>query len=361
MAKTIEQILGYKNLTGIMQSPTLGVPNVWPEEFMSLTRDIEGDSADMIVVSASRQTAPSVNYGSASKRVAQETISGRSGKCIHSFFNITHKASTLVALRNMDDMNMQRKGQQVVDFQTQEARRKSDNLRISSVNSVMRYGAIYFDGNGNLLPSSSGAVLTVDMQVPANNKNQLNSAIQASWATAGTDILLSMSNVKKAAVQNTGRPIKYAYYGSAIPGYLANNTAIKELMKSDAALTSSLRQNRIPTGFGIEGIEWRPLDVSYFVDADGTNREWFPSDYVVFMPEVDRSWYEMQQGSFLIPTDLNPAPDVNTALANLEAQYGMFSYAALLRDPVALIQYFGDTFLPVLRDPSSIYIADTAF
>jgi len=361
MAKTLEQILGYKTLTGIMQSPLGGVPSVWDERFFTTTKEIDGDTADMIVVNATRQNAPTVAYGSASRRVNPEVVSGRSGKCIHSFYNMVHKTSTLTALRNMDDANQQRKAQQYIDMQTVEARRRGENLRISALNSIFRYGALYIDANGNLLPSSSGAAMTVDMQVPTNNKNQCNSAISASWATAGTDILGNLSNIKKAAVQNSGRQIRRAYYGSDIPKYLRGNTDIKAMMTSDSAMSASLRQNKIPAGFGIEGIEWIPLDVAFFVDSENVVREWFPSDFIVFTPEVDQSWYEMQEGSYLVPGDINTASDAQEALASMETVYGMGSYAKLDHDPVSLKQYFFDTFLPVLRDPAAVYLADVVF
>jgi hypothetical protein len=237
-----------------------------------------------------------------------------------------------------------------------------DNNRISAVASMLRYGEIYYNGQGDLLHSSSGATQTVSLGVPAANKDQLGGNIAASWATAGTDILGQLANIQKTAVQTTGLPLTRCYYGSGVINSLLGNNAIKELMKSDTALTSALRQNRIPEGFGLSGMRWEPLWTSHFRDSSGTAREWFPSDFVVFTPEVTRDWYEMQEGSYPVPTSIgNVSADGVAAVNDLEYVNGMFSYAHAISDPVGVRHFMGDTFLPVLRQPNAIYIADTQF
>lgn len=360
MAKTLDQVLGYRSLTGIITSPNGGVPNVWPEAcFTGATvRPIVGDTAEWTQVPNSRRTSRSNNYGSKSREQDMVDIIGRVGKCVHSFEHINHKMNVLTALRNMEDMEAQKRGQAIVDIQTAEFRRKFNNLRVAAVSSIFRHGAVYFDGDGNLLPSSSGAVTTVDMQVPANNKNQLNSAISASWATDGTDVLGDLATIQLRAVQATGLPLKYAYYGKSICEYLTSNTTVKELLKANASMSEAFTMNRIPKGFGIENLEWRPLYTSYYVDNDGTDREWFPGDFIVFMPEVTPDWYLMLEGSFEVPTSVNPTADANSANSDFKTVQGMFSYAHPTSDPPGIKHLAGDTFLPALRNPSAVFLAD---
>ena len=51
----------------------------------------------------------------------------------------------------------------------------------------------------------------------------------------------------------------------------------------------------------------------FFVDDTGTVREWFPSDFIVFMPEVTQDWYELQEGSYPVPKELSVSALVRTS------------------------------------------------
>lgn len=360
MAKAIESLLGFRTLIDMVKSPVGGVPNVWPTECLTTTRPLGSDTAEWVEQISARTNAPTVNYGSAARKMAQEQVTTRTAKCIYSNNYVDHKGSVLNAL-NGEDRGAQNRAKMLVDYQTMEFRRKMQNTRISAISSAFRYGAIYLDGDGNILPSSSGAVQTIDLSVPAANKNQIASAISASWATAGTDILGDLSTINLRAVQTSGLPLKYAYYGKSIPGYLTGNTNVKELMKSDAGLTTQLRQNRIPQGFGIENLEWRPLVTSFFVDSTGTNREWFPGDFVVFMPEVTRDWYELLEGRYQIP-DTAAGMGIQSSdpsMGDFGSVNGMASWVKKQDDPVGLRHHQADMFLPTFKVPSAVFIADT--
>lgn len=360
MAKAIESLLGFRTLIDMVKSPVGGVPNVWPTECLTTTRPLASDTAEWVEQISARTNAPTVNYGSAARKMAQEQVSTRTAKCIYSNNYIDHKGAVLNAL-NGSDREAQNRAKMLVDYQTMEFRRKMQNTRISAISSAFRYGAIYLDGDGNILPSSSGAVQTIDLSVPAANKNQLNGVIAAAWNVAGTDILGHLSALNLAAVQQSGLPLKYAYYGSAIPGYLTGNTNIKEIMKSDSGLTSQLRQNKIPTGFGIENLEWRPLVTSFFVDSTGTNQTWFPSDFVVFMPEITRDWYEFLEGRYQLP-DTAVGMGISSgdpSMVDFGSVNGMASYVKKIDDPVGLRHYQSDMFLPTFKVPSAVFIADT--
>ncbi|MEK7767960.1 MAG: hypothetical protein AAB368_17145, partial [bacterium] len=93
----------------------------------------------------------------------------------------------------------------------------------------------------------------------------------------------------------------------------------------ERALGDSLSMHRIPPSFGIEGMEWRPLHLAFMVDAAGATQEWFPSDYIVFMPEPSMDWWEVQEGSYEVPTNIAPVSGVEAALANFATVQGMFS------------------------------------
>lgn len=361
MGKSLDQLIGYKNLTGLITSPLGGVPMVWPSELLGMTQDIVGDTAEWMRVKNSRQNPPLTNYGSASKEINQEDLIKSAAKCIHSATHISHKMDVLTALRNFEDMGAQARGRQVVDMQTAEFRRKYDNLRVSALNSVFRHAKLYVDGAGNILPTSAGQVQTIDFQQSANNRDQLNGVIAASWATAGTDILGQLLTLQRTAVQTTGLPLTRAYFGHLVPASLTGNTTVKELMKSNRILTEQLMSSVIPADFGIVGMKWYPLHMAFMNDAAGAVQNWFPGDYVVFMPEPSRDWWVTQQGSYEVPTRIGLSTTVEEALASLATVHGKFSYVSLEHNPPRFNHYAGDTFLPIPRNPDAFYIADTQF
>jgi hypothetical protein len=239
------------------------------------------------------------------------------------------------------------------------------NLRVAAVLAALIQGVIYFDADGNLLASATGAKLTVDMQIPAGHKTQLNvfgtgNIISASWATAATDIIVQIKNLKKAARKETGYPLAHAFYGENVLDYFLTNTKLKELINRNASYQTAFSKGEIADGF--LGLKWWPIEQAFFKDQDGSYQDLAAATQIVFTPEPDNSWWELMEGSYVIPTSLgNLASDMNSALSNLTEVTGMFSYAKVLDDPATIKQLAGDTFLPVVKVPKAVYNATVAF
>lgn len=361
MSKTLQQILGGKNLTGVIQGVKPGVPkDLFPPAFVTPTRTVEGDHCTYRKVSGTRKTARLVQYGSPSVARNLSGVSELPVKLMHSKEHITHAPAVLMNLTNLGDENKQKLGQGEITRQTAEFKDLFTNLRYSVVYSILRYGAVYFDGNGNLLPSSTGAVTTIDFGMSANNKNQLNGIISASWATAGTSIHAQIAALKKAARKATGYPITHCFYGSNILDDFLTNTKLKELINRTSVLQSGFAAGEIPNGF--LGLQWHPMSEAFFNDNSGTDQDWFSSDICVFTPDPSPEWWEVIEGTYPIPTDIGKiSADGAGALGQVTEAAGMFSYAQLLTDPVTIKQIAGDTFIICLKVPNAIYIADVEF
>lgn len=361
MAKTLEQILGYENLIGVLNDPAGGVPtDIIDPRFLSLTRQVVGNMAKWDISPSTRRTAATTNYGTPARQSTKTSIGSRSAKCIHAFNMEPHDAATLTMLRQFDSPDVQTRGQQLIDAQTANFRLKLNNLRVSSVYSALRYGEIYLDGNGELLPSASSAVQTVDLQVPAANKGNLGGLVTADWNVASTDIPGNISGIVSAGRKGSGTAIRHAYYGKAIPSYFAANNYYKELLRADAVLATSLRSGTIPKGFGNQQIEWHPINDAFFEDSTGVNRDWFPDDFVVFTPEPSKDWYEMIEGSYEVPTTLGEVGgDANALVSAFKTTHGMFSFAKIDHNPSGIHHFMGDTFLPVFKVPNAVWIANT--
>ena len=364
MSKTIEQILGFENLTGLITDPLGGVPgDLIPAGFTNTAgaRQVAGNTAKYTKVDGTRETARLVQYGGPSVKRGLKNVSEVPVVLMHTHEHINHEMSTLTALRNYDNPQLQARGQVEVDRQTAGFRSLFNNLRMSAIFSIFRFGAIYFDGDGHLLPTSTGAVTTVDFSVPAGNKDQLDvfgggDIIGASWATAGTDIIGDMHALKKAARKLTGYPLRNAFYGENILDYLLGNDKLKEFLNRNPAMQTALIAGDIPNG--LFGLNWIPFYEAFYKDSGGTLRDWWGGDIICFTPNASPDWWDWLLGSYEVPTELGIASDASAALANFSTTHGMFSYASITTDPPGIKHNAGDTFLPTLKVPGAIFIAD---
>lgn len=361
---TLAQLLGAATLTGVIQGIRGGVPltGLDPALFTTTAR-VDGDTAIFHKTESTRQTSRRAGYGSQPRARALVGISQTPTKLIHSFERADHSLTTYMNLTSFDSPARQEMGRQEVARQTEEFRRLFDNLRVSAVASSLALGAIYFDGDGNLLPTSSGAVVTVDQGIPAANKTQLNmlgggSIISASWATAGTDILGQIANIRSAYIKLTGYELDTFLYGANIRNYLLNNTGCAALLQSHGRLAEALAMQEIPDGFA--GVaHWKPADALHFTDQSGTIQSWVGGDVIIGAPKITREVYELQQGTYPVPQSVGKVyASPEAALADVATMEGMFQFAMAQTAPPTLQHFAGDTFLPVFKVPKAFIIGD---
>ena len=351
--------MGYTALTGLIQATTSGIPNPLPEKFMSTTRDVIGDAGRYTRVTGQRRTARLGKYGASALRRELKDVGSVDVKLMHTFEEQPIPPLVMQALRNYENYEVQKMGMQEVARQVKEFTQLFVNLRIATIMQVLANGILYFDGSGNLLPSSSGAVETISFQMNANNQNQLNGIIAASWATASTNIPLHLRNLKKRAAQLTGYELKYAFYGVNLPTYFTTNDYVLDYLSRNPTWSNKYLESEhgeIPDG--LFGLTWIPVYNSFFEDSTGTNQEIVGVDKVIFTPDVSSDWWEVMQGSYLVPTSINITTDAGAAMNSLKQVYGMFGYGLAGHNPVTVNTFYGDTFLPVIRNPDVVFQAD---
>lgn len=361
MAKTIQQVLHAKSLTGLIQAINPGLPRVLPNGFYTPTRNVRGNTAEYTKVEGRRDVAMAVQYGSKSKAATQKGVARVPVTLWHSFMNMAHNAEVLDMLRQYDRPEAQNFGMQELERQSRGFATIFENTRQSLMHSALFTGYIYLDGDGNLLPTSSGAAITIDFGVPAAHRSQLDilgagNIIAASWATAGTDIIAHINGVKSALTRKTGYVPMHAFYGKNIPSYFARNTGIGALLQTDRQLAEGLGSNGT---FQVGGLTWHNAQDAMFVDQNGAIQGWLGDDSVIFTPNPGADWWELLNGSYVVPNGVKSIGGTAVdMLADLQRVFGRFSYADLTLDPPGITHYAGDTFLPVLKVPLAIAIAD---
>ena len=365
MSQTLEQILGGTNLTGVIQGTATGIPNVFPPEFYTSRHPVNGDTAEYTRIDGSRQTAHIAAYGSPSQQRELKNVSRIPVKLIHTIESILHKPNVLTNLLNFDSPTVQQLGIAEVTRQTRQFRQLFDNLRVASLTSMLFTGNINFDGNGALLPSASGAKVSVSFNVPAGNMGQLNALgggniLDISWDSPSANISTQISNLKKAARKITGYPLVHAFYGQNVLDYLLANNKVKEMMKFNPSANARTLANEMPSN--LFGMQWHPAYEAFFEDDQGNQQDLVGGDQVLFTPEPSMDWLDWLEGTYPVPNNVGHiASDAAAAMSNVGVATGMFSYGQVLSDPVTVKQVAGDTFLPVLKVPKAIFVATVKF
>ncbi|MDE2097153.1 MAG: hypothetical protein KGL39_07895 [Patescibacteria group bacterium] len=356
---TIQQILGWVYLTGIVEAIKTGIPDVLPPEFYTIKKDTLMDQGRYTRVEGTRQTARRVNYGAPAIQRSLVNIGSYDVKLLHSYEFITLDVKTYQSLRAYDNYNVQNMGMQEIDRQALQFRAYFDNLEKACLYSMLGSGQIYFDSSGNLLPTSSGAALTVDYGLSSAHQNQLNGIISASWASPTTDIPTQIRYIQKQSAKDTGYVLENGFYGINIPSYFAvNSFAQPFLARSPVMREKFLDTGEIPDGlFGVR--KWVPVYTAFYSDANGNQQEFFNVDGITFTPAVDSVWYEMMVGTYPVPTSFQPMANLQAAVNSFEIVQGLFSYGIPVHNPMTAEVFYGHTFLPVCKFPDAMYIADT--
>lgn len=360
MAKTLEQILGLPALMGLIQETSTGLPEVLPPSFSNIKREVIGDSARLYLGQGQRRVSRTAKYGAVPTATGLANLGSQDYKLIASYEEQPIDPITMQRLHQYDDYSLQRMGIQEVGRQVGLFKQRFENLRNITKLQVLRRGAIYVDGSGNLLPTSAGAVETFDFQMSANNQNQLNGIIDSPWSLQTTNIPGQVRALRQRARQQTGYPLKYAFYGLNVPGYVQINAYCQEYLarnpKANAEFSTS---GEIPDGF--MDLTWIPVYESFFEDSAGVNQTVFGADTVVLTPDPSVvPFWEIVEGSNLVPTTIDIIPSASDSFANARMVFGMFAYSQMVNKPIGLVNVMGDTFLPALKLPNTIFQSEVA-
>lgn len=221
------------------------------------------------------------------------------------------------------------------------------------------------DGDDWIL-CDSGGVFTVDYQVPAGNKAQLDilgegSIIDASWATLSTDIPKQIMGINRAFGIKHGMPLRYALTNTkTFQAYVMNNTKMQA--QAGTANTSWQewrrsdyfnREGEQDTGFVVvhKAIPWLTwLLYDGVLDVDGTTTAIIPDDYVHFLP-APGEWVGGFNGSELVRENKLAAP---------QEVFGMHAWVEPTTQPSGQELIGVDNFLPVPYVPTAVTYAKVA-
>jgi hypothetical protein len=352
MAKSLNEILGARNFTGVIESVRASLPRLLPPAFYNVGRGVVGNKGTYFKTVGARTSAGYNQYGAPASIVNGEQMSEVGVTLLHSFKQYNHDPLVLQNLLNPANEAVQEMATTEIDRQTRNFITQFENNRTSAIYSALAKGAIYIASDGQQLTSSASAAYTVDYGVTP-------STASATWATTSTDILASVQAVKKAQLQAGKPPLRFAFYGANVADYIFRNARASSFINGNSVLAErAYNTGEIPDGFC--DLTWVPVYSAFVRSKSGVNTDWFGADQITFTPEPNIDWWETIEGTFLAPADLGAvSADPVAAASNLASRKGMFSYAKVGHNPPTIEHYAGDTFLPIVKDGGSIVIFDT--
>jgi hypothetical protein len=366
---TIEQLIGLPALLGLMHETTTGIPDPIPDAFDKVTDKVLGNSARLFIDFGQRKTARLTKYGSPAVTAGLEDLAAQDYVLISSAEVQPLDPQTFKRLHNFDNFDMQKMGAGEVARQIGLYKAKFDNSRKVNKWSTLRYGAVYADSNGNLLPTSSGAATdwTINFGVPGSHQSQLNfgggNIIANLWSdTTNANIPTQIENLQAFAAQETGLELKYAFYGANVPGYIRKNTYMQAYVQYDTRVSHALNvSTALPDG--LLGLTWVPVQKAFFQDSTGTNQQMFNNNMVIFTPDpAVGKWWGLAEGSITVPNTIDISQrTANSIMEDAREVYGQWACMRYQFDgSVSLLNYLGDNFMYILKNPKAVWQATVA-
>lgn len=335
-----------------------GVPDVLPPALA--VRSPNSPVGTQVIydkVTGNRSTPPLVNQMAGSVTVETEGIEKVQVTALGSKMDFVVGQELLYYLQSPEAFVKRRAVMELKNKQSNFAARFG-NLAVTLRNMLFANGKVWADGDGNILFSATGAKRTYDATIPVGNTLTKNGASSSynigDWSSTSTAIPGFLRALRIANTQANGYQLKTILYGSAVPDYIFANTAVQEYLKRNPLMNQQvLDTNEIPQG--LMGWNWKAVGEAFYDDYAGTTRSIYPTNFLGIMPDPSPNWYEYFECGTLIPKGLLGVGASMDALnsSNIDVAYGLFSYALVNTNPLALQTIMGLYCLPVIKVPGT--------
>ena len=195
-------------------------------------------------------------------------------------------------------------------------------------------GALYLAQSGDnwvpYLTSQGGTEITVDFQIPAANKTQLNmlaagNIIGTSWDNPAAPIVKNILKVNEAFINLNGMPFRNLLVDSTVFGHIITNTEVRNVGGTVQSPFDSFTYDQARDVDGnvmagkmtakLRAVPW--LDIHIIDDVlsiggtdpvystgTGTLTKVVPATVGVFLPPIEKSWVQMWHGGEYISEDV---------------------------------------------------------
>lgn len=360
----IRELFAFRNISKAIEDIKSGVPDTAPAQMETLSENVVGHETTFTVFEGTRQIVNRIEAYAPHQRVTQNSF-GTQPIIIPSFGTFTEVNQELMMRLRAPDANTadRKSAMSFITRRVKEQKQHFDNNKIVMKIQLLSKGAFWYDANGKLLQSSSGAVDAIDFAVPAGNKGQAGGIITTSWADPTANIFDNIERLKKKAIQDTGFALEHAYYGTSLASWIYANTSFKHYFQFDPLMYGQFRKDPsvIPDGF--LDLKWHKMGHSFYEDINKTKVQLWADDQLTLTPEWSSDWYTQFIGSKLVPTEQGFSPSTEINESNSEWASGMYGYSITGgADQGGLWQrlFLGDSRCPCLKNGKVVFQLDVA-
>lgn len=323
------------------------------------------DQVEFIKLGRVKDPAP-INFRGQPARVLQPTGKSKAELAMLNSFNvISLSMDVMQMLREPDQHILQQRGRTEIAQQFEDFGTRHRVLKQVYVAKSFLGGAIYFNAEGEILESSSGAAITVQTGVPAINLGQLDKAdfgtgsgdiVATAWDQAGAKILTQLEDLAEATEYQNTEPLRHIWLHRSNKKWLRENT---EILAFYGAGQERLDKDLLSDTFEIGNFTFHFYGGTYTA-ADGTTKPFIPKDQAIITPDPG-GWLAQGVGLQLIPTTLDIRGTVEEAVASWQEHWGDFAYLLCDHNPASLNMYMGFNWLFGFRNPASVFAPTVDF
>lgn len=359
MAFAIGDILNPRFFTDAYKerSELTTTPNPLLQFYAANPQDRDGGVIEQVYYPMQRTAAPGNTRGAPAKTLDLAGANVNYHAPIHVFNELSIDMNSMTFIRADNSNEVTDKGRFEILRQWDLFSFRLRQFKAAVLSKLLCDGICYFNPDYMVLESSSGADTskTIDWSVPSNNKNQLNTIIGTRWDQAGANILQDLDQIRIAAESLNAEMPKHIWTNSLAKQWIRGNTELKSFM-----VLNSTTAEKALNGFG-DTIQfgdwtWHFYDGTY-VGADGSTVRKFIGDTKAIITPDPGPWFANFNTPELVPTSIELADTVDSAMGNFAKLYGDFSYAEIKHNPARLALFLGSNFYYGLANPNAIYCA----
>lgn len=327
-------------------------PTPFTDTFFGGVENVDDDEFTFFYDPADETPAPMNVPGAAARVVTVGSSLERKMSCF-TIFNVQEfNGDVYKALRNPSSYELQDKGREEIGRLTRKFAARHRLAKELIIAKAISDGVVYINAKGQILESSSGAEITADMEVPANNQGTANGLNAALWSVAGTDIQSVLEDIMAQSASNIVPLPTDIWLNAANIKYLRNNDYFVEWAAKNPEYSAKiLRGEAIMDLFGFT---WHFVR-EYYTAADGSRKPLVPTTKAILTPPPGDTWKAAVNGPTVIPSEVGVTASIEEAINRENIVHGPFSYAKIVDNPVRICNFAGDKFGFGFNEPGAVW------